>query len=72
MNISKEEIEKILFDEGELSLDRLMEKLSITQTNSHRLQLTSLIKWDSNIERTYIRTEGTPKTFYYLKKTKEK
>ncbi|EHR4923828.1 hypothetical protein CUM48_04310 [Enterococcus faecalis] len=67
MEISKEEIEKILYEEGKLSLDTLMEKLSISRTNSHRLQLTSFIKWDSNIERTYIRQEGTPKTFYYLK-----
>ncbi|EPN5990361.1 hypothetical protein ACT0K6_000163 [Enterococcus faecalis] len=69
MNISQSDIEHILIaGEESTSLTTLMEKLSIQQTNINRLQLTSLIKWNSNIKRTYVKIGTETQTLYYLKK----
>lgn len=69
MNISQSDIEHILIEgEESISLTTLMEKLSIQQTNINRLQLTSLIKWNSNIKRTYVKVGTETQTLYYLKK----
>ncbi|EGO9471601.1 hypothetical protein CUM48_04320 [Enterococcus faecalis] len=69
MNISQSDIEHILIEgEESTSLTTLMEKLSIQQTNINRLQLTSLIKWNSNIKRTYVKVGTETQTLYYLKK----
>ena len=69
MNISQSDIEHILIEgEESTSLTTLMEKLSIQQTNINRLQLTSLIKWNFNIKRTYVKVGTETQTLYYLKK----
>lgn len=68
MYISQKKIENILLGEKEsVSLTTLMEKLSVQQTNVNRLHLTSIIKWNPNIEHTYVRVGTRTQTLYYLK-----
>lgn len=70
MNISQSDIEHILIEgnNNSISLTTLMEKLSIQQTNANRLQLTSIIKWNPKIKRTYVKVGTETQTLYYLKK----
>lgn len=72
MDISQSDIENILREEkGSISLATLMVKLSLQQSNINRLRLTSLIKWNPNIKRTYMRVGKETQTFYYLKQAIE-
>lgn len=48
-----------------------MVKLPLQQSNINRLRLTSLIKWNPNIKRTYMRVGTETQTFYYLKQAIE-
>lgn len=72
MDISQSDIENILREEKwSISLATLMVKLSLQQSNINRLRLTSLIKWNPNIKRTYMRVGTETQTFYYLKQAIE-
>ncbi|EGO8860047.1 hypothetical protein D7L51_12840 [Enterococcus faecalis] len=72
MKINKTNIEKVLEEERNgLSLESLMVKLHLDNTNDNRLQLTSLINWNKKIERNYVRKDNTIITIYCLNKKKD-
>ncbi len=72
MKINKTNIEKVLEEERNgLSLESLMVKLHLDNTNDNRLQLTSLINWNKKIKRNYVRKDNTIITIYCLNKKKD-
>lgn len=66
LNVKKAEY--IIEKNGEISLAKLLEDLSVADSNNNKLRLISLIQHNSNIERTYKKSsEGRVITFFIIK-----